>query len=233
MSPILLMTMMMVFVLLMIILMFASRYVKVPPNKAMVLYGHKFKGQEGMMILTGGGKFIVPLIESWEWLDLEVKTLNIKVIDIITKDHHMVNVDCVAQSQIDPSEDSLKTAAVMLLRKTPIEIDYITQKTLEGHIRGVCATLPVLELHEDMEKAAICIGTTANQDLMSMGLNVVSFVIHNVSVTDDGADGTGNPTQATLLRAQVELLESRVAELEAKLGINDTDPPPPPPPLNE
>ena len=154
MSPILIMSALMIFMMLVMILMMASRYVKVPPNKAMVVYGHKFKGNEGMMIQTGGGRFIMPIIESWGWLNLEVKTLNIQVPGIITRDHHVVHMECTAQVQIDPSEDNLRTSAVMLLQKTPEEIENIAQKTLEGHIRGVGATLTIKELHGDREKVA-------------------------------------------------------------------------------
>ena len=52
-----------------------------------------------------------------------------------------------------------------------------------------------------------------------------------------GEGSAGNPTQAALFRAQVELLEKKIAELEARLGIHverengkveDEEPPAPP-----
>ena len=243
--------------MVMMIVVMAAGYKRVPPNKAMVVYGHKFQGGEGIMILTGGGRFIMPVIEQCGWLDLEVRTLNISVTEVITRDYNVVNVECTSQVQIDPSEDGLKTAAVMLLQKTPEEIEYVAQRTLEGHIRGICATLTLPELHRDLNHVGTSIGSLAGEDLMNMGIAVVSCVIRNVTISDDktdedaeGAGGTGNPTQAALLMAKVNELEDKIAELEDRLGLRDEaedqmegdqgetedggeEPPPPPAPAED
>ena len=102
----------MIGIMIFMVMVLASRYVKVPPNKAMVVFGHRFQGGEGIMILTGGGRFIMPIIESWEWLDLSILTLNLKVDEIVTRDLKLVNLECVAQVQIDPSEDGLRMHTV-------------------------------------------------------------------------------------------------------------------------
>ncbi|MEK6987673.1 MAG: flotillin family protein, partial [Candidatus Thermoplasmatota archaeon] len=48
------------------ILLYASRYKKVPPNMAMVVYGKKQsgKGGRGYQVLSGGAKLIVPIVVS-------------------------------------------------------------------------------------------------------------------------------------------------------------------------
>ena len=170
----------MIFIGIILVYALASRYIKVPPNKAMVVYGHKFKEKEGMSIRTGGGKWVIPIIESWAWLDLGITTLNIHVTDVVTKEGVMLDVEAVTQTQIDPQEDSLKTAAVMLLQKTAEEIEYVSQKTLEGHVRGVCATLTVEQINMDRAAISELILKVAVEDLKNMGLNVVSFTIRDL-----------------------------------------------------
>jgi len=162
-------------------LVYASRYMRVPPNKAMVVFGRKFKDEKGgMKILTSGGKFIMPIIESWAWLDLGVRTLDIEVHDVVTQEGVMLDVEAVTQIQIDPQEDALKTAAVMLLNKSSDEIDYVAQKSLEGHVRGVCATLTVEQINSDRDAVSSRILKVAVEDLKNMGLNVVSFTIRDL-----------------------------------------------------
>jgi len=162
------------------IVVYASRYVKVPPNKAMVVYGHGDKFGSGMQIYTSGGRFILPIIEAWAWLDLGITTLNINVQEVVTKEGVMLDVESVTQIQIDPQEDSLRTAAVMLLQKSAEEIEYVAQKTLEGHVRGVCATLTIEEINADRAVVAEQILKVAVEDLKNMGLNVVSFTIRDL-----------------------------------------------------
>src|SRR5204862_269417 len=68
------------------VLAYASRYKKVPPNMAMVVYGRRQKGMggRGYQVKSGGAKFIVPIFESVEWLRLDVRTLDLVVTDIVT-----------------------------------------------------------------------------------------------------------------------------------------------------
>src|SRR5207249_2023048 len=63
------------------VLAYASRYKKVPPNMAMVVYGRRQKGMggRGYQVKSGGAKFIVPIFESVEWLRLDVRTLDLGV----------------------------------------------------------------------------------------------------------------------------------------------------------
>jgi len=62
-----------------LIVILSTRYKKVPPDKAMVVYG---KG--GYQVVTGGAKFIYPIIHSYEMLPLDVRTLDVNVQDIVT-----------------------------------------------------------------------------------------------------------------------------------------------------
>src|SRR5437667_11386887 len=62
------------------VLVYASRYKKVPPNMAMVVYGKRqAKTGKGYRVISGGAKVIVPIVESVEWLKLGVRTVNLVV----------------------------------------------------------------------------------------------------------------------------------------------------------
>ena len=50
-----------------IILFYISRYKRVPPDSAMVIYGKGASdNKDGMIIITGGGKFGLPMVQSFE-----------------------------------------------------------------------------------------------------------------------------------------------------------------------
>src|SRR5438046_1346666 len=162
-----------------------SRYKKVPPNMAMVVYGRRQKGMggRGYQVKSGGAKFIVPIFESVEWLRLDVRTLDLVVTDIVTdvkRSGAKINIKAVAQVKISSDEATLNTAAENLLGKTEQQVDEIALKTLEGHVRGVCATLTVEEVNSDRDAIASKILGMAGNDLRNMGIEIRSFVIKEI-----------------------------------------------------
>ena len=69
--------------MLAMIVIYAARYKKVPPNKAMVIYGRKTRqGGPGYQVISGGGKFIIPIIESYDLISIAVRTLTFNLQDI-------------------------------------------------------------------------------------------------------------------------------------------------------
>jgi flotillin len=165
-----------------LIILYANRYKKVPPDKAMVVYG-KRSGKRGYQVISGGAKFIVPILEAYEFLPLDVRTLDVKVKDIVTdvvSSGARINVACVTQVKISSDPASLHTAAEHLLHKSDNEINEIAMKTLEGHVRGVCATLTIEQINSDRDVIASKIQTMAGNDLKNMGIEIRSFVIKDI-----------------------------------------------------
>lgn len=185
-----------VFVVIALFVVYASRYKKVPPDKAMVVYGRKIssKQKRGYQVISGGGKFIMPVIESYEFLPLDVRTLDVHVRDIVTdvvSSGAKVNVKCVTQVKISSDTASLHTAAEHLLHKSDAEINEIAMKTLEGHVRGVCATMTIEEINSDRDKISLKIQNMAAKDLMNMGIEIRSFVVKDLEDEHGYLDALG------------------------------------------
>ena len=171
------------------VIIFASRYKKVPPDKAMVVYGG---GQ--WKVITRGARWIRPVIESYEFLPLDVRTLEVNVQDIVTdvrRSGAKVNIKSVAQVKISSDLATMRTAAENLLHKTDMEINDIALKTLEGHVRGVCATLTIEEINSDRDSIASKIQNMAGNDLRNMGIEIRSFVIKDIEDAHGYLDALG------------------------------------------
>ena len=167
------------------IMIAASRYKKVPPNMAMVVYGKRQRGTggRGYRVISGGAKVIVPIVESIEWLKLDVRTLDLIVNDIVTdvkRSGAKINIKAVAQVKVSSDEATMNTAAENLLGKADQEVNEIALKTLEGHVRGVCAPLTVEEVNSDRDAIASKILGMAGNDLRNMGIEIRSFVIKEI-----------------------------------------------------
>lgn len=165
-----------------VMIYFASRYKKVPPDQAMVVYGQKSKGQ-AYDIVTGGGRIIWPVINAYAFMPLDVRTLEIIVTDIVTdvtESGAKVNIKAVTQVKISSNMALLKVAAEQLLHKTDPEINEIAQKTLEGHVRGICATMTIEDINSDRDKVSQQVQNQAAKDLRNMGIEIKSFVIKEI-----------------------------------------------------
>ena len=178
------------------ILVYAARYKKVPPDKAMVVYGRKMQPgvKIGYQVISGGGKFILPVIEAYEFLPLDVRTLDVNVNDIVTDvatSGAKINIMSVTQVKVSSEKSALYVAAEHLLHKSNAEINEIAMKTLEGHVRGVCATMTIEAINSDRELISSSIQTQATGDLLNMGIEIRSFVIKEIEDEHGYLDALG------------------------------------------
>lgn len=167
---------------LLMVLVHKSRFTRVPPETAMVVFGHPHDRQRGFRIVTGGAKFIIPITEEAAFLSLKTLTLELALKNTMTDRGKGPLVDVTAETRVKISDDPsiMGTAAEMLLHKSDEEIRAIACGTLLGHLRGICARLTVDELRNDKAKVAGEVQETAAADLSNMGLDVLSFDITNV-----------------------------------------------------
>src|SRR5207249_741256 len=175
-------------------IIYAARYKKVPPDAAMILYGREYEKGRGYEVWPGGGKFIWPVVESYRFLPLGIRTLDVVVNEIVTdvtRSGAKVNIKAVAQVRISDDPDVLRTAAGQLLHKSDVEINEIALKTLEGHVRGVCATLTIEQVNSDRDIIASKILTMAGEDLKNMGIEIRSFVIKEIEDEHGYLDALG------------------------------------------
>jgi len=177
---ILMMMVMLIIAFFVAFLIVVPRFVQVPPNRALIVFGRKTGQGKGYRILTSGGTIIWPFIESYDWLNVEVRTLDINLHDVVTKEKILLEIEAVAQVQIDKTPEALETAAMMLMGREQDEIDYIAQRWLEGHVRGICANLTVEQINADRYQVSSSIQDVAVKDLKNVGLNVVSFTIRDL-----------------------------------------------------
>lgn len=186
----------------------ASRYRKVGPNHVLVISGFKAKyrmpdgsiGQRGFRIIRGGGTFVWPVFEKIDILSLEVMTLEVQTPEVYTVAGVPVIVDGVAQIKVRGDDTSIHTAAEQFLSFGKQEIARVAHQTIEGHLRAVLGTLSVEEIYKEREKFAQKVQEIAAGDLANMGLQIVSFVMKNITDNQGYLDALGKPRTAQVKR---------------------------------
>jgi flotillin len=174
-----------VIVILVQIAIYASRYKKVPPNKAMVVYGRRMMNGKGYVIVTGGGKFIMPIVEQYAFLPLDVRTLELDLDDVAVDTAggpRKARVKATAMFKISSEPTALDAAAEHLLGKPDGEIDKIASTILEGALRGLLASMAFEKVGSDRDAVALGIQQRAGSDLIGMGLEARSFVFMELAL---------------------------------------------------
>jgi len=195
--------------LLLIMAAMGSVYRRVGPNQALVVYGWG-----GTHIVTGGGKMVWPLFQSFQSLSLELMSFDVAPEqDIYTAQGVAVAVEAVAQIKVKSDPDSVRTAAEQFLTKPAEERESLLRLVMEGHLRGIVGLLTVEQLVKEPEMVAGRVRETVADDLSKMGLEVVSFTIKKVMDDQDYISNMGRPDVAKIKR------EAEIAQAEAERDI--------------
>ncbi len=188
-------------VVVIFIMIYASRYTKVGPNEVLIVAGrrHRLTGADGQVrtvgyrLVTGGGTFIWPVFEKVDVLSLELLTIDVKTPEVYTQRGVPIIVDGVSQIKVRGDDVSIRTSAEQFLSKGPEEIKNIATQTLEGHLRSILGTMTVEEVYQNREAFAQRVQEVAATDLANMGLMIVSFTIRDIKDNHGYLESLGKP----------------------------------------
>ncbi len=179
---------------------------RVGPNRALIVYGWG-----GTHIVTGGGKVVWPLFQSFQELSLELMSFDVAPEQqLYTSQGVAVAVEAVSQIKVKSDPLSIRTAAEQFLTKPPEEREALLRLVMEGHLRGIVGLLKVEEIVKEPEIVAGRVRDSVSDDLTKMGLEVVSFTIKKVIDENEYINNMGRPDIARVKR------EADIAQAEAE-----------------
>lgn len=167
---------------------FANRYKRVPPDQAMVVYGRK-RGDRGFMVIgPGGGKFILPITETYKLIPLAPRPLSFKVLKVSTSQKAVVDVLIRAEYKISAERTKLDLAVQYLMSRTTESTDQMVKETLAARLRAICSTLGAADLAKEREEVAQKVRGASEVDLGEFGLEIVHLLVVDVLDTASGSD---------------------------------------------
>ena len=167
-------------VVILVVLLFISGYLKAPPDTAYIISGLGKK-----RILIGKAGWRVPFFERVDKLSLRIMQVDVKTSEAVpTNEFINVTVDGVANVKISSEPELLKLAAEALLGKRPEELVSLVTQVLEGNMREIVGSVGLKEMVQDRQGVARKITENVVPDMRKLGLEVVNFNIQNFK---DGA----------------------------------------------
>src|SRR5690349_20086041 len=133
------------------LLLLVTRYKRCPSNKVLVVYG-KVGGGQASKCLQGGGAFVIPLIQDYDFLDLEPVQIEIPLRGALSAENIRVNVPSVFTVAIGTEPAVMQNAAIRLLGLKPEEVRKQAEEMIFGQMRQVIASMGIEEINRDRDK---------------------------------------------------------------------------------
>ncbi|MCZ2099689.1 MAG: hypothetical protein LC121_26195 [Anaerolineae bacterium] len=192
-------------IVLLMVSLVVRQYHRVPPSEVMVVYGRR-----DARMITNGGVFIFPVIETFKQLDITIMTIKQEKDEVYTVSGVPIKLDWVAQVQIDPSEASLRTAARAFLDKARSDIQQIITETLSANFRAIVGQMSVEEIHRDRDSFVQKVQDLARDDVAAMGVRIISMGIEEITDDQGYLTAMAAPQIAAVKR------DASIAEAEAE-----------------
>lgn len=206
-----------VFILLMMLIVFISKYQTAKPDEALIISGsylgsknvHADERGNKIKIVRGGGAFVLPVFQRSNRISLLSSKLDVSTPEVYTEQGVPVMCDGTSIIKIGSSVEEIATAAEQFLGKTREELENEAREVLEGHLRSILGSMTVEEIYQNRDKFSQSVQEVASVDLAKMGLIIVSFTIKEVRDKNGYLDSLGKPRIAQVKR------DADIAEAEA------------------
>ncbi|TBN03927.1 flotillin family protein [Hyunsoonleella flava] len=154
------------------------RYKRCPSDRILVVYG-KVGGGQSAKCIHGGAAFIFPVIQDYEFLDLTPISIEVNLINALSKQNIRVNVPSRFTIGVSTEPGVMQNAAERLLGLSMNDVQELAKEIIFGQLRLVVASMDIEEINSDRDKFLTNISQSVESELKKVGLKLI-----NVNITD-------------------------------------------------
>ena len=177
------------------------------PNELLIFYG---RGSTSQPLLGGGRRWRIPLLENVDRMVLNTIPIDIQVSGAYSRGGIPLEVHAVANVKISSDEKVVGNAIERFMGRDRAELQRVAKETLEGHLRGVLATLTPEDVNEDRLKFAGALVDEAEEDFEKLGISLDVLKIQAVSDDVNYLESIGRARISEVIR------DAEIAESNAK-----------------
>lgn len=155
-----------------------KRYKRCPSDRILVVYG-KVGGGQSAKCIHGGAAFIIPVIQDYEYLDLTPISIEVNLVNALSKQNIRVNVPSRFTIGVSTEPGVMQNAAERLLGLGLQDIQELAKEIIFGQLRLVVASMDIEEINSDRDKFLTNISQSVESELKKVGLKLI-----NVNITD-------------------------------------------------
>ena len=169
----LILAMIMAAAVIVLFISFAKRYKRCPSNNILVIYGKTNAG--AARCIHGGAAFVWPLIQAYDYLDLEPFVVPIDLKNALSFENIRVTVPTTVTAAVSTTPGIMQNAAIRLLGLSHKEIEDQAQDIILGQMRAVIATMRIEEINQDRQAFLSKVNEAVSGELEKIGLLLIRF----------------------------------------------------------
>ena len=191
-------------------ILFASGYLKAPPDTAYIITGLGKK-----KILIGKAGWRMPFFTRVDRLSLRVMQVDVKTSEAVpTNEFINVTVDGVANIKVSSDPQLLERASESLLNLRQADLIQLVTQVLEGNMREIVGSVGLKEMVQDRQGVAKKITENVVPDMEKLGIEVVNFNIQNFK------DGAGTIENMGIDNVEQIRKNAQIAKANAQRDIS-------------
>ncbi len=200
------------------------QYKRCPSNRVLVIYG-RVSGSQAARCLHGGGTFVIPLIQDFEYLSLEPQVIEIPLEGALSLNNIRVNVPATFTVGVSTNDVLMNNAAERLLGLPDSKIREQAQDIILGQLRLVIATLSIEEINKDREKFMALINENVAQEINKIGLDLINVNIRDITDESGYIEAIGQRAAAEAInQAKVEVaMQDRDGAIGQATAVREQD----------
>ena len=198
-----------------IVIFFAQRYKRCPPDKVMVVYGRTDKGKASRTI-HGGAALVWPLIQDYAFLSLTPITINIDLKNALSMQNIRINVPSTFTIGVSTESHIMANAAERLLGLQQPQIEEMAKEIIFGQLRLTVASLTIEQINQDRDTFLELIRTNVDTELQKVGIYLINVNLVDITDESDYIESIGKKAAATAVEnARVDVAN---AERDGAVG---------------
>ncbi|MFF4760233.1 SPFH domain-containing protein [Streptomyces sp. NPDC001292] len=195
--------------------MFGYR-VPAPDEAMLVSGGRRGLGGAPFRVVTGHGKFVLPVLRKVRFLTLSMCESEV-VETCVTRQGIALHVRAVIAFKVGNDTESIINAGQRFLSDQD-QMSVLTGRIFAGHLRAIIGSMTVEEIVTERQKLAAEVLDTSKTEMAKIGLIVDSLQIQSIDDGDTGyIDAMSAPHKAAIRRqAQIAQAQANQAAAQAE-----------------
>lgn len=193
-----------------IIIIVASGYVKAPPDVAYIISGLRKQPK----VLIGRAGIKIPFLERVDKLIVRQVSIDIKSDGYIpTLDFIGVDVDAVAKVRVRTDAEGIKLAMKNFLNVSEAGFYSAIADSLQGNMREIIGTITLKEICNDRKRFGDEVQSKAQSDMNALGIEIISCNIQHVKDENNLINSLGQDNMSKIQK------DAAIAKAEAERDI--------------
>src|SRR5262245_57719363 len=185
----------------------ATRYKRCPSNRILVIYGKTGAGRSAKCV-HGGGTFVIPLIQAYDYLDLDPMQIEIPLQGALSIENIRVAVPSVFTVAIGTDEAAMNNAAIRLLGLETPDIVKQAEDIIFGQLRQVIASLAIQDINRDRDLFLEKIQASLEPELKKIGLVLINVNIKDITDESGYIEAIGRKAAAVAIKqAEIDVAD--------------------------